>query len=383
MLYPPFLDEDQRYSIEKHAPGRTLSRRRFLLLTATGLLVAACQSAPQPPPSGSATTTASASPTRFSLAKLQPITADNARRLTSLAVLSLNGDALDVGWAKSGRLLGVGNTIGEIEIWDASTLKQAAILKGHTDQVNRVRWSPDGSMFASASSDGTVRIWQNQQRTTLMTFQVPDSTSGNPALSVAWSPDGKRIVAGCGNGAVEIWDLQTRTGQILEGKQSSSIRTKAVWGIAWSPDGRLIISPQYDGIMHVWNAVSGKNLTILQSDNLPNDVEWSPNGQILASSSDKGTVQLWDPRTFKNILTLQGRETAGWVYPIAWSPDGHLLVGGSEQGLLQVWEVSSGQELIALRGHAYKVWDTAWSPDSKLIASAAKDGTVHLWGVSS
>ena len=94
-------------------------------------------------------------------------------------------------------------------------------------------------------------------------------------------------------------------------------------------------------------------------------------------------MQLWDPRTYKNILTLQGRETVGWVYPIAWSPDGHLLVGGSEQGLLQVWEVSSGQELIALRGHTYKVWDTAWSPDGELIASAAKDGTVHLWGVSS
>ena len=264
MLYPPFLDEDQRFRIEKHAAGRTLSRRRFLMLTATGLLVAACQSAPQTPPSGSATTTASASPTSFPLARLQPITADNARRLTSLAALSINGEALAVGWAKSGNLLGVGNTVREIETWDASTLKQAAVLKGHTDQVNRVRWSPDGSMFASASSDGTVRIWQNQQRTTLMTFQVPNSNIGNPALSVAWSPDGKRIVAGCGNGAVEIWDLQTRTGQILEGEQSSSITRKAVWGIAWSPNGRLIISPQYDGIIHVWNAVSGKNLTILR-----------------------------------------------------------------------------------------------------------------------
>jgi WD40 repeat protein len=380
MLYPPFLDENQRFRIEKRALGRTLSRRRFLLLTAVGLVATTCQSAPQSLPSGPVT---KASPMTLPTGRLQAITADNARRLKSLATLKINAQALGVGWAKGGTILGVGNTAGEIEVWDASTLKQAAVLKGHTEQVNRVRWSPDGSMFASASSDGTVRIWQNQQRTTLMTFQAPNSHSGNPVLSVAWSPDGKRIVAGCGNGAVVIWDLQTRTEQIVEGKQPSGITTKAAWGIAWSPDGRLIISPQYDGIIHVWNAVNGKKLTILQSDDLPNDVAWSPNGQILASSSDKGTVQLWDPRTFKNILTLQGRESVGWVYPIAWSPDGHLLVGGSEQGLLQVWEVSSGQELIALRGHAYKVWDTAWSPDGKLIASAAKDGTVHLWGVSS
>jgi WD40 repeat protein len=263
---------------------------------------------------------------------VQAITADNAKRLKSLATLNVNGQALGVDWAKSGSILGIGNTASEIEVWDASTLKQVAVLRGHIDQVNRVRWSPDGSMFASASSDGTVRIWENRQRTTLMTFQGPDSDTSNPALCVAWSPDGKHIVAGYGNGAVEVWDLKTRQGRLLEGQQANDSRTKAVWGIAWSPNGGLIISPRYDGIIHVWNVGSGKNLTILQSDDLPNDVEWSPDGRIFASSSDKGTVQLWESRTFKNILTLQGREDVGRVYPVSWSPDGRLLVGGSEWG---------------------------------------------------
>lgn len=379
MSSPPLLDEDRRGRSERHAPGKALSRRRFLVLTAMGLVATACQSAPQSQSSGSATR---ASPTTLPPGRLQAITADNARRLTSLATLQINGLALGVGWAKDGTILGVGNTASEVEVWDTSTLKQVAVLKGHTDQVNRVRWSPDGSLFASASSDGTVRIWENRQRTTLMTFQGSKSTMDNPALCVAWSPDGKRVVAGYGNGAVEIWDLQARQGRLLEGQQANDVRTKAVWGVAWAPDGRLIISPRYDGIIHVWNADSGTNLTILHSDDLPNDVEWSPDGQLLASSSDKGTVQLWEPRTFKNILTLQSRGYVGWVYPIAWAPDGRLLVGGSEQGIVEVWEVSSGQELTALQGHAFKVWDTAWAPDGKRIASAGKDGTVHLWGVS-
>jgi WD40 repeat protein len=376
---PTLLNEDRRGSSERLALGKALSRRRFLVLTAVSLIATTCQSAPQSRPSGPVTR---ASPMTLPTGRLQAITLDNARRLTSLATLKINGQALAVGWAKGGTILGVGNTASEIEVWDVSTLKQVAVLKGHTDQVNRVRWSPDGSLFASASSDGTVRIWENRQRTPLLTFQRPTHTMDNPALCVAWAPDGKRVVAGYGNGAVEIWDLQTRQGRLLEGQQANDIRTKAVWGVAWAPDGRRIISPRYDGIIHVWNADSGTHLTMLHSDDLPNDVAWSPDGQLLASSSDKGTVQVWEPRTFKNILTLQGRGYVGWVYPIAWSPDERLLAGGSEQGSVEVWEVSSGQELTALQGHAFKVWDTAWAPDGKLIASAGKDGTVHLWGVS-
>jgi WD40 repeat protein len=334
---PTLLDEDRRGSSERHAPGKALSRRRFLMLTAVGLIATTCQSAPQSRPSGPVT---KASPTTLPAGRLQAVTLDNARRLTSLATLKIKGQALAVGWAKGGTILGVGNSASEIEVWDTSTLKQVAVLKGHTDQVNRVRWSPDGSLVASASSDGTVRIWENWQRTTLLTFQGPPSNLDNPALCVAWAPDGRRVVAGYGNGAVSIWDLGTQQGRLLEGQQANDIRTKAVWGVAWSPDGRL-----------------------------------------LASSSDKGTVQVWEPRTFKNIQTLQGRGYVGWVYPIAWAPDGRLLVGGSEQGIVEVWEVSSGQELTALQGHAFKVWDTAWAQDGKLIASAGKDGTVHLWGV--
>ena len=42
------------------------------------------------------------------------------------------------------------------------TGKAIVTYTGHTDAVERVAWSPDGTMIASASADGTVQIWRPQ-----------------------------------------------------------------------------------------------------------------------------------------------------------------------------------------------------------------------------
>ncbi|KAI0052931.1 hypothetical protein FA95DRAFT_1552809 [Auriscalpium vulgare] len=47
-----------------------------------------------------------------------------------------------------------------IRIWDARTGETVAgPLRGHTDRVVSVSYSPDGKLVASGSRDGTVRIW--------------------------------------------------------------------------------------------------------------------------------------------------------------------------------------------------------------------------------
>src|SRR5581483_3885577 len=84
-----------------------------------------------------------------------------------------------------------------------------------TGFVARIAWSPDGTLIASASADGTVQIWKAATGDQVLTF----SDSHAPVWEVAWSPDGTRIASGTGaagtsgpnthNNSVKVWDATT------------------------------------------------------------------------------------------------------------------------------------------------------------------------------
>ena len=80
------------------------------------------------------------------------------------------------------------------------------VLHGHTAAVRSVAFSPDGKRLASASEDGTVRVWERH-----------DGAARGPALkghtaavpSVAFSPDGKRLASASEDRTVRVWEATT------------------------------------------------------------------------------------------------------------------------------------------------------------------------------
>src|SRR5437763_11493678 len=132
--FPPF-DEREKGTETPQLLEQRLSRRRFLAYTLLSIVTAGCAPASQAP----AATRTPVTTSSLQRGTLEPIRADNARRIKSLATLDPGSSwALAVAWSPSSNILAVGSTLKTVQLWDRHTLKKQTALQGHHDQVNRI-----------------------------------------------------------------------------------------------------------------------------------------------------------------------------------------------------------------------------------------------------
>ncbi|AGY58115.1 caspase family protein [Gloeobacter kilaueensis] len=237
-------------------------------------------------------------------------------------------------------------------------------LTGHSQWVTSVSFSPDGERIASASADGTVRLWS--RRGTLL--QVLRGHTGE-VTQVRFAPNGERIATAGIDRTVRLWDNGGHLLQTLIG------HGRGIYGLSFSPDGQLLATASADRTIRLWR-MDGTALRTLHGHTGPVlGVAFSPDGQLLATASADRTVRLW--RTDGTALrTLRGH--SDWVQGVAFSPDSRTLATGSLDKTVRLWK-RSGEPVAVLRGHTDAVPAVRFSPDGRFIASASFDKTVRLW----
>jgi WD40 repeat protein/transcriptional regulator with XRE-family HTH domain len=260
-------------------------------------------------------------------------------------------------------------------------------LRGHASGVNDVAFSPDGTRVATASLDGTAKVWDAVTGQELLILPTADAgTGGTKLYSVVFSPDGSQLATAGQAGSVSLWDASS--GEAL-GTLYETGDTATLFALAFSPNGARVAGASADGTVRVWDLATAQvSLTLsIHLDQPPDplavalqDVAFSPDGTRLATVGPDKTAQVWDAVTGDSLLTLVGHKEV--IFALAYSPDGTRIATASYDATTKVWDAETGVELVTVSGNTSRNTGVAFSPDGKRLAIVSEDGTAKVCDAS-
>jgi WD40 repeat protein len=300
---------------------------------------------------------------------------------------------------------------------------------GHAARITGVACSPDGAMIASASEDGTIKLWStNGTLLRTLTAQAcpitalawsPDSariaaggyvagvagrgvtylwqapggwTAANVSLTLtttnrfgyvtalAFTPDSTRLASGCNGGSNVIYSVANGSVVTTCAAYNTAVRPAAVTSVAFSSAG-MMASGCEDATIRVYSTNSWSQLWSSTTAHMSNvtAVAFSPDGTWLATASLDQTVKIWSTTTWNLQQTLVESDGVG---SIAFSPDGQKIVSGSVDGTVQSWNWANSNCLWTIAAHALPVTATVLTPDGLFVVSGSDDRTVRIWSAA-
>ncbi|KAI0329382.1 hypothetical protein GY45DRAFT_1337561 [Cubamyces sp. BRFM 1775] len=326
---------------------------------------------------------------------------------------------------------------GAVDLWDVATGAKLYTWQAHSDSVNSVAWSLDGTLAASASDDNTVRLWRVASPETMVVLQHDASVS-----HVVFAPDGD-LLSLSRDGSCKIWstrgvdwgtEANIEPTQTL--KHDSGADDPGVYTVAVSLDSRLVACGLDDGKIILWTKSDGQRVRSLPGHSMVISLAFYPSGLLAAAyqsspftlwdvsagapvkragreyasvaafASDcvhiahavgrQFHVRLWPPELKQNatrtkaitrkLKQLARREPVGnrrtHLQAATISPTGKLVLAEYEDEL-RMYEVSTGRCMHTIDDFSNHYPPAIWSPTGRLFACARPDGVARVWKADS
>jgi len=274
-----------------------------------------------------------------------------------------------------------------IRIWDFVTGVQIISITGHSNWVSNLVFFQNGDRVLSSSWDKSLKVWDR----TLWHENSSSTNKNNHKERVRTcniSKDAKFIVSGAEDAKVKIWDDK---GNLIN---NITFHKGQVQSVRFSNDCKFVISNSSDGIINIFDVASG-NIIHSYEKKYCLYCDFSPSGkQFFYSQLDPSfNPETFEPCKDNNSLYLCDTETGqlinrfedhnGNINQAASSMDFKFIFTASDDRTVKMFEVSSGKCVKTFNGHTGDVKSVGVSIDGKLLVSGGWDNSVKIWSIES
>ncbi|CAG0913037.1 unnamed protein product [Notodromas monacha] len=203
--------------------------------------------------------------------------------------------ALDVDWQTNTSFASC-STDQTIHVCKLGMERPIKSFQGHTNEVNAIKWDPQGQLLASCSDDMTLKIWSMKQDGCVHDLQA----HRKEIYTIKWSPTGpgtanpnvNLILASASfDSTVRLWDVER--GVCIH---TLTKHQEPVYSVAFSPQGKYLASGSFDKCVHIWSTQTGQLVHSYKGTGGIFEVCWNARGDKVGASASDGSVFVLDLR---------------------------------------------------------------------------------------
>lgn len=213
------------------------------------------------------------------------------------------------------------------------------ILTRFTTNANHVVFNGAGNKIAAGSSDFLVKVVDVMDNSQQQTFRGHDA----PVLSLSFDPKDIFLASASCDGTVRVWNISDQTCAVswpVLQKSNDVVNAKSICRLAWQPKAGKLLAVPVEKSVKLYRRETWSNPFDLSDSSISqtlNIVTWSPCGQYLAAGAINGLIVVWNVET-KDCMERVKHEKGYAICGLAWHPTCSRICYTDVEGNLGVLE---------------------------------------------